>query len=83
MIWTCGETHLNQLLSDPNNFSSTLKYTHHYSPQTVDFLELNLQKLDTKTFQKTHNLHQYLHYSSNYEISRYKAITTGELVRYV
>ena len=92
MIWTYGETHLTRLLHDLNNFSPTLKYTHHHSLQAVDFLDLTIFKsalfpytnmLDTKTFQKAHNLYQYLHYSSNHERSRYKAIITGELIRYV
>ena len=33
--------------------------------------------------QKPHNLHQYLHYSSNHDKAIFKAIISGELVRYV
>ena len=32
---------------------------------------------------KPHNLHQYLHYSSNHDKAIFKAIISGELVRYV
>ena len=92
LIWTHGEEKLTHFLSDLNHFNPALKYTHHYSLQTVDFLDLTIFKstffpstnlLDTKTFQKAHNLYQYLHYSSNHDRSRYKAIITGELIRYV
>ena len=92
MIWTYGEFHLTRFLKDLNSFSPTLKYTYQHSPQSVDFLDLTIFKsalfpytnlLDTKTFQKAHNLYQYLHYSSNHVRSKYKATITGELVRYV
>ena len=58
----------------------------------MDFLDLTIYKsqffpftnvLDTKTYQKPHNLHQYLHYSSNHDKAIFKAIISGELIRYV
>ena len=91
MIWTYTVQELDQFLKDLNNFNPALKYTHSYSQQTVDFLDLTIFKSDnfpftnmlsTKTFQKPHNLHQYLHYTSHHDRPIYKAIISGELIRY-
>ena len=92
MIWTDSETELKEFLIDINQFNPALKYTHQYSPSTVDFLDLTIYKgpsflitniLDTKTYQKPHNLYQYLHYSSSHQKAVFKSIITGELTRYV
>lgn len=62
---------------------------HQYS---TDFLDLTTFKsepfpftniLDTKTFQKPQNLYQYTHFSSHHPEAVFKAIITGELVRYI
>ena len=92
MIWTDSETELKEFLTDINQFNPALKYTHQYSPSTVDFLDLTIYKgpsflitnvLDTKTYQKPHNLYQYLHYSSSHQKAVFKSIISGELTRYV
>lgn len=92
MIWMHTEDDLKKFLTDLNGHNPALSYTYHYSLSTVYFLDLTIYKsprfaftniLDTKTFQKPHNLYQYLHYTSNHQRSVHKAIISGELVRYV
>ena len=92
LIWTDTKEDLNQFLTDINSFNPALRYTHHYLSSFVDFLDLTIYKsplfpftniLNTKTFQKPHNLYQYLRYTSCHQKAVYKSIISGELVRYV
>jgi hypothetical protein len=92
IIWTHGQKELGQFMDNLNHFNSSRRYTYQYSSTSIDFLDLTIYKgpsfsntkiLDTCTFQKTQNLYQYLHYSSNHSKSLFKAIITGELIRYV
>ena len=92
MIWTHTEDELKIFLADLNSHNPALSYTYHYSLSTDDFLDLTIYKspgfaftniLDTKTFQKPHNLYQYLHYTSSHQKTVHKAVISGELVRYV
>ena len=92
LIWTDTKEELELFLTDLNNFNPAIRYTSSQSQTTVDFLDLTIYKghlfpftniLDTKTFQKPQNLYQYLHYSSCHQPAVYKAIISGELVRYV
>lgn len=92
MIWTDTENKLRDFLTDLNQFNPALQYTFQVSSSSVDFLDLTIYKgpsfptnniLDTKTYQKPHNLYQYLHYSSNHQREVYKSIILGELARYV
>ena len=92
IIWTHTERELKNFIEDLNSYNPSLSYTYQYSPSTVDFLDLTIYKspmftftniLDVKTFQKQHNLYQYLHYRSSHQRSVYKGIISGELVRYV
>ena len=92
LIWTYTVKDLIQFLTNMNNFNSALRYTHHYSSSSVDFLDLTIYKgplfpftsiLDTKTFQKSHNLYQYLHYTSCHQKTVYQSIISREFVRYV
>lgn len=92
MIWTHTESELNRFIEGMNSHNPSLSYTHQYSFSAVDFLDLTVYKspmfaftntLDVKTFQKQHNLYQYLHFTSNHQRSVYKGLICGELVRYV
>ena len=92
MIWTHTEDDLKKFLTDLNGHNPALSYIYHYSLSTVNFLDLTIYKsprfaftniLDSKMFQKPHNLYQYLHYTSSHQRSVYKAIISGELVKYV
>ena len=93
LVWTSTEEDLIQFLTDINTFNPALRYTHHYLPTSVYFLlDFTIYKgplfpftntLDTKTFQKPHNLYQYLHYTSCHQETVYKSIIIGKPVRYV
>ena len=92
IIWTKSTAELTRFLDDLNKFHPNLHFTHEHSSNTIDFLDLTIYKgpffdftniLDTKTFQKEHNLYQYLHFSSNHPKSTFKAIIKGECIRYV
>ena len=89
IIWEHSNTDLSRFINNLNTFNPALRYTHEHSTTSIDFLDLTIFKstdkntLDTKTFQKPHNLYQYLHYSSYHQKSTFKAIITGELTRYV
>lgn len=74
-----------------NNFHPNIKFTHTSPDTTVNFLDVTItlilqeEKLTPtfKTFQKPHNLFQYLHYNSSHPISTFKGIVIGECVRYI
>ena len=92
IIWIHSQKELDQFMFNLNQFNSSLRYTHQYSTTSTDFLDLTIYKgpnfpstkvLGTCTFQKSQNLYQYVHYSSNHPKSLFKAIITGELIRYV
>ena len=92
MIWQHSEQDLDHFLHKLNSFNPSLQYTYNHSPHEVDFLDLSIYKsplfpftnsLDTKTYQKSNNLYQYLHFTSNHDKKVFKAIITGELIRYV
>ena len=92
MIWTDTLDNLGNFLTKLNTFHPNLHFTHQQSSSSIDFLDLTIYKgpffeftniLDTKTFQKQLNLYQYLHYSSHHTSNIFKAIITGECVRYI
>lgn len=74
-----------------NNFHPNIKFTINSSPVSIDFLDITIYKgplmnthqvLDIKTYQKEQNLFQYLHFTSQHPKSTFKAIITGECIRY-
>ena len=76
IIWTHTTEELSTFLNNLDNFNPALEYTYQVSSLSVDFLDLTIYKgplfpftniLDTRTYQKSHNLYQYLHYSSNHD----------------
>ena len=89
MVWTHDTDSLNVFLQQLNKFHPSLSFTHQYSPDSVDFLDLtifrdsNTNRLQTKTFQKSQNLYQYLHFDSYHPKSVFKALIIGECTRYV
>ena len=92
MIWQHSEQDLDYFLHKLYSFNPSLQYTYNHSPHEVDFLDLSIYKsplfpftnsLDTKTYQKSNNLYQYLHFTSNHDKKVFKAIITGELIRYI
>ena len=92
LIWTRSQAELEQFITDLNKFHPSIHFTHHDSSTTVDFLDLTIFKgiefeytniLDLKTYQKPHNLFQYLHYNSNHPRSVFKGLIRGECIRYL
>ena len=92
IIWQHDRKSLLNFISKLNQFHPNLHFKFNYSAEETAFLDLTIYKgpsfqtkhmLDTKTFQKEHNLYQYLHYSSNHPQSTFKAIIVGECTRYV
>ena len=91
MLWPHNSDELETFLTDLNTFNPPLNYTYECSPSTANFLDLTIYKgphfhytntLDTKTYQKPQNLYQYLHFTLNHQKTTFKAIITGELIRY-
>ena len=92
LIWTESEEKLDQFLTDLNSFHLSIYFTHQQSSNSVDFLDVTIFKsagfdytnlLDVKTYQKSKNLYQYLHYSSDHPRSVFKGIIRGECIRYL
>ena len=91
LLWPHSLDELKSFLKDLNNFNAAIHYTYEYSPSSANFLDLTIYKgpsfhytntLDTKTYQKPQNLYQYTHFTSNHQKSTFKALITGELIRY-
>ena len=91
MLWPHTPLELEAFLTDLNNFNPALHYTFQFSTNTANFLDLIVYKgpyfnctnvLDTKTYQKPQNLYQYIHFTSNHQKTFFKALITGELIRY-
>ena len=88
MIWP-NKQDLNRFLHNLNNFHPNLHFTHEHSTSTINFLDLTIYKsdrkltLEVKTYQKPHNLYQYLDFTSTHPRTVYKGIITGECIRYL
>ena len=88
MVWPNNQD-LDQFLYNLNNFHPNLHFTHEHSASTANFLDHTIYKTETKqtlevkTFQKPHNLYQYLDFTSAHPQTVYKGIVTGECVRYL
>ncbi|XP_064399316.1 uncharacterized protein LOC135345790 [Halichondria panicea] len=92
IIWEHSLEDLLNFLSALNCFHATLRYTWTFSKTSADYLDITIFKglafpatnlLDTKTFQKTQNLYQYLHFNSCHPMSTFKGLIIGECIRYV
>ena len=88
MIWPNNQD-LDLFLYNLNNFHPNLHFTHEHSTLTANFLDLTIYKSDrkltlqVKTYQKPHNLYQYLDFSSTHPRTVYKGIITIECIRYL
>ena len=92
MLWSHTLSDLETFLTALNNFNPALHYTYQHSTSTANFLDMTVYKgpcfnytniLDTRTYQKPQNLYQYLHFTSNHQKTTFKALITGELIRYI
>ena len=91
LIWP-KKFNIDIFTSKINKFHPNIRFTTITSDTSIDFLDITIfkgnlytkhQLLDIKTFQKPHNLYQYLNFSSNHTKSTFKSLITGECVRYV
>lgn len=91
LIWPKHQS-LDTFTTKLNAFHPNIKFTITISETSIDFLDITIYKsnlypshqlLDTKTFQKSNNLYQYLHFSSNHPKSTFKSIIIGECIRYI
>ena len=84
MIWPQNQNLCN-ILDALNNCHPNLRFTHSLSSTSIDFLDITIYKhqstLATKTYQKPHNLYQYLHYTSSHPRSVHKELLIGECIR--
>ena len=86
MIWPRNQD-LELFLYNLNNFHPNLHFTHEHSTSTANFLDLTIYKndkkltLQIKTYQKPHNLYQYLDFTSTHPRTIYKGIIMGEFIR--
>ena len=69
MIWTHGEQKLQEFIYYLNNLHKTIKFTHEFSHERINFLDTtvkfdNDRKLITTLYNKPTDSHLYLHYSS-------------------
>ena len=83
---------LSSFIRRINGFHPNIKYTMDQSDTHINFLDLTVFKserfpethqLSVKTYQKEHNLYQYLHFTSDHPNSTFQGIITGEAIRYI
>ena len=83
---------LSIFVNSLNHFHPNINFTVETSDTSIDFLDITIYKhknsnsklfLETKTFQKSNNLYQYLHYDSEHPQSTFKGIVIGECIRYI
>ena len=91
LLWPAGHN-LPAFIESLNTAHPCLKFTHHSSLLSVDYLDLVIYKgerhrtsgyLDLRTFQKPLNLYQYLEFSSCHTQSVFKGLVVGECIRYI
>ena len=91
IIWPAKHD-LQHFMNKMNSYHPCLQFTFTTSNTSVDFLDVTIYKsqnfhltntLEVKTFQKQHNLYQYLHYSSHHPTPTYKGLIKGECIRYI
>lgn len=70
MIWPHGETDLLKFIGDFNRAHPTISFSHHYSQDSVNFLDVSVSlsggRLTTKLYRKPTDTHQYLHFYSSH-----------------
>jgi hypothetical protein len=87
LIWLGTQEELNSFMSELDNFTNTLKFTHHSDTQRVPYLDLWISLtregyLQFSTYQKPLNLFHYLPRSSYHHPCIFKGFIIGELIRY-
>ena len=85
MIWEHGEEELKRFINYLNSIHPTMKFTHSFSTESIDFLDVHVSKigsvLKTDLFVKETDTHQYLHYKSCHTYHTKKGIPYGQALR--
>ena len=85
LIWKHGEEALKVFLEDLNTFHPNIKFTHKWSKETIEFLDVQVTlsggNLSTDLFVKPTDTHQYLHASSCHVFHSKKAIPYSQALR--
>lgn len=92
IIFNNSLTKLQEFFQLANNAHNLLKFTFEYSQNSIDFLDITIYKgqrfhstgiLDTKSFIKKTETHQYLHRTSLHPTSVFKGFIKGETLRHI
>ena len=85
MIWEHGEENLQKFMKHLNSQHHSIKFTFEYSPTSVNFLDVQVIRVDDKLvtdlFVKPTDTHQYLHASSCHVYHTKKAIPYSQALR--
>lgn len=86
IIWQHGEAHLSSFIHDFNNAHPSISFSHAYSEQTINFLDVTLTMCDgqlaTTVYRKPIDRQQYLHFNS-YHVKHCKtSIPYGQALRF-
>lgn len=91
LLWPNNQN-LQKFFQSLNSFHPSIKFTTNHNNQSIDFLDISIykgslfestSKLDIKTFQKTNNQYQYLHFTSNHPKTIHRGLIIGECIRYI
>lgn len=85
-IWPHGESQLRAFISDFNNVHPSISFTHTYSAETINFLDVTVSlrngNLLTKLYQKPTDRQQYLHFNSSHLKHCKSSIPYSQAVRF-
>ena len=86
MIWTEGEDKLKEFLSYINTVHPAIQFTHEYSSQSVNFLDVSVTlehdgSVTTDLYTKPTDTHQFLHMDSCHPNHTKKAIAFSQAIR--
>ena len=86
IIWTGSEASLLEFINHLNNVHDLIKFTHKYSKEEIEFLDVLIKKcskgyLSTDVFQKDTDTHSYLHSTSAHPIHCKKSIPYSRFKR--
>ena len=85
MIWQHGEAELQEFLTKLNSCHPTIKFTAEYSPEKINFLDVQVIRhenhLITDLFTKPTDTHQYLHATSCHVFHSKRSIPFSQALR--
>jgi len=85
LVWEHGEESLLEFLRYLNSIHPTIKFTHKYSRDCIEFLDVLVaregDKIETDLFVKETDTHQFLHFSSCHPFHTKKGIPYSQALR--